>query len=949
MTDDGFTFYKHMDSVGYDAIFIRNSTIDGLKKICKENKRCVGFNSLGYLKFYIREENQLKKLDVYKKEEDGLYVYEKRMKKLKDQVKNKSYMNFDGYKFYSCRDSPGGDLIYAGNRSPLELKEFAEKNKECIGFNTMGYLKKDIKSLNELSQLDFGLMHEGLYVKDRKFRIKMICNWCNSYELCMDWNRMSQGNFRWNNIEITWEDNDIDFYVIINKPKPYDKFIPHRTIVFHMEPWCPDPSQHWGVKTWGEWAKPDEGKFLQVRSHENYYNNAFWQLRATYNDLKTMTFNKTKLLSSICSSKYFDPGHKKRIDFIKFVESKNDDVVKIDIYNTDNQHHFKGYKGPHPPNNKDIGIVPYKYYFMAENNIEKNFITEKIWESIITETLCFYWGCPNISEYIDPRAYIWLDLDDFEGSFNKMKQAILDNEWEKRIEIIRREKQKILEYYNFFPTLDRIINHEYKFNYNPTDDDIIYHKYLNKLVGVNINNICFIHSCNLYNETFVLNSLLEVIMNSNLKDQLDYIYIINVGQPIIKDDNLNYHDEKINVINYSTNPELYEFPTLNLIHTFSKFHQNTNVLYLHTKGASYKEEYDYIRDWRNFMMHFLVEKSEFCLDCLNFYDTVGSNYLDNPRPHYSGNFWWAKSNYIRTLPPLKLDDNKENRHDCEFWILNDRKGVRPFATYNTNINHYEEPCPRSCYDNPETQKLFDKFYEFDNKTRIKGINLERRPDRRQKLYKQLVKANLEDHNDFFNGVDGQKLIANDELINLFKGNDFGARRSFIGCALSHYTLWQQLLEDEKYDRYLILEDDIEIDTKLGFKLNMVYEMMEEKDPDFDILYLGYHFYKKNKPAYDHKVEKLHGIMVDTFDTSLYIGGFFGYIMTKSGATKLLNFIKENGIKHGIDYLTLRYIKEMDLKQYEVLPHIITSDFVDFMTKASHKVDSDIQYDYGRLF
>ena len=158
-----------------------------------------------------------------------------------------------------------------------------------------------------------------------------------------------------------------------------------------------------------------------------------------------------------------------------------------------------------------------------------------------------------------------------------------------------------------------------------------------------------------------------------------------------------------------------------------------------------------------------------------------------------------------------------------------------------------------------------------------------------------------------------------------------------------------MLDDEKYDKYLVLEDDIDIDENLKFKLNMVYEMMTDLDPDYDILYLGYHFYKKNKPVYDNKINKLHGIIVDKFDTSLYIGGFFGYIITKSGASKLLNFISENGIKHGIDYLTLRYIKEMDLKQYEVLPHIITSDFVDFQTKASHSVDSDIQYDYGRLF
>ena len=658
MSDNEYTFHKHMDSVGYDAIYIRNSTIDGLKKICKENKRCVGFNTLGYLKFYIRDSDQLKKLDVYQGDDEGLYVLTKRFKKLKNKIIHRAFLEFDNYTFYSCKDSPGDDLSYVGNRSILDIKEIADSNSKCVGFNTMGYLKTNIKPYNELTKLDKTLIHEGIYVKNKKFRIKMLCNWCNSYELCMDWNRMSQGNFRWNNIEITWEDHNIDFYVIINKPRPHEKYIPSRTIIFHMEPWCPEPTQNWGIKTWGEWAIPDESKFLQVRSHDKYYNNAFWQLKATYNDLKSMPINKTKLISSICSSKYFDPGHIKRIDFLKFIERQDDDIVKVDIYNTDNQHNFKGYKGPHPPGDKDVGIMPYKYYFMAENNIEKNFITEKIWESLITETLCFYWGCPNISEYIDPRAYIWLDLDDFEGSFKIMKEAILNNEWEKRIEIIRREKQKVLEYYNFFSTLDRLINHDFKFNYNPTDEDIIYHKYLGKTVGKKIDNICFIHSCNLYNNPYILNFMLETIKSSSLIDKLDYIYIINIGKPLDYNQ-LTTNHYKINLINYSNNSEMFEFPTINLIHTFSKFHNNTNVLYMHTKGASYEEEYDYIRDWREFMLYFLVEKNKFCFDCLDFYDTIGSNYLDHPRPHYSGNFWWAKTNYIRTLPSVKLNDNKD--------------------------------------------------------------------------------------------------------------------------------------------------------------------------------------------------------------------------------------------------------------------------------------------------
>ena len=43
---------------------------------------------------------------------------------------------------------------------------------------------------------------------------------------------------------------------------------------------------------------------------------------------------------------------------------------------------------------------------------------------------------------------------------------------------------------------------------------------------------------------------------------------------------------------------------------------------------------------------------------------------------------------------------------------------------------------------------------------------------------------------------------------MFHGNNFGSRRGVIGCALSHYDLWKQLVTDKKHDCYLVLEDDI---------------------------------------------------------------------------------------------------------------------------------------------
>lgn len=367
----------------------------------------------------------------------------------------------DDWEFVSGKDIIGNDLFHAGHKTPDEYFERAYFTPSCVAFNTLGFFKH---SMGDFKVSPYFKSTDGVYVKkntSKKIRVRMTGNYWTSRQLCEEWNNLTKGNYTWNNIQFTWETNNIDYYVIINKPCDNDYFDPARTIIFHMEPWCYNPSHNWGVKTWGEWAQPDESKFLQVRSHRNYYNNGFWQLKSTYTDLKNMTNIKKydhSIVSTICSSKYFDEGHIKRIDFLKFLEKKDDSVVSFHYYNHDNVFQFKNYMGCARPNiDKEVGIMKYKYYFMCENNAEHNFITEKLWEPILCHCLCFYWGCPNVSEYIDPRAFVQLDMDDFEKSFQIMKTAISEKWWEQRLPYIVEEKNKILEYYAFCPTVERII------------------------------------------------------------------------------------------------------------------------------------------------------------------------------------------------------------------------------------------------------------------------------------------------------------------------------------------------------------------------------------------------------------------------------------------------------------------------------------------------------------
>ena len=351
----------------------------------------------------------------------------------------------DKYEYYPKQDFYGRDIHFQRESSLIDKLIIAEKLAECVCFNTFGFYKNAFDSNNLIK------IEGDLYVKKsanialhKLIRVRMMCDWCSSEQLCREWSNMCMDGMTWKNIEITWDTENIDYYVIINRTNEtgYDK---SRTVVFQMEPWVYDDGKNWGVKTWGDWSVPTG--FMKVFAHSGHLNNVQWQIPRI-----DVGIEKDDKIISILSRKNFDEGHIKRIEFIRRLEECGFDDV--DVYGAENYHNYKNYVGTTADKSE---MARYKYCFSCENNWEKNYATEKIWEPILCECLCFYWGCPNLEEHIDGGAFVRLDLDDFEGSMALVKMAIEEDWWEERIDIIRKEKRKILEEIGFFPNLKKVL------------------------------------------------------------------------------------------------------------------------------------------------------------------------------------------------------------------------------------------------------------------------------------------------------------------------------------------------------------------------------------------------------------------------------------------------------------------------------------------------------------
>ena len=341
----------------------------------------------------------------------------------------------DKFKFIPGKDHHGDDAGYERVSNFQNMKK-ALADKNIAGFNTLGFLKKKITNLTPSSY--FG-PNDGTYIKrDIPTTVKMICNWQSSEDLVKEWAVMPVPD----NIRFTLDDKEAEYFVLINYPRKGEYYDPAKTVYFQMEPTVFDSAKNWGAKTW---APLDKSKFLHVHDHANHLNAVQWSF-----DIKDIP-TKKDAISSVVSGKIHDDGHKYRVALLKNSE------LSVDVFGRENYHNVSSFNGNVPDDNRFNVYSQYKYALAVENNSEHNYATEKIWEPILSECLAFYWGCPNLEDYIDSQAFVRLPLDNLDEAVEIMQKAVRENWWDQRIGAIRAAKKNIMTNLGFFPTLSNII------------------------------------------------------------------------------------------------------------------------------------------------------------------------------------------------------------------------------------------------------------------------------------------------------------------------------------------------------------------------------------------------------------------------------------------------------------------------------------------------------------
>ena len=193
----------------------------------------------------------------------------------------------------------------------------------------------------------------------------------------------------------------------------------------------------------------------------------------------------------------------------------------------------------------------------------------------------------------------------------------------------------------------------------------------------------FFHICCNNNWHSVVTKLYNQIKASGLYDKIDGIYCGVLGNPE-QDNHPMFLDPKIKIL-FNENKDLFERFTLNSLIELS-VKNDFYALYIHSKGIRFNGQNPCVEDWVDYMTYFNITQHEECLKRLEIFDAVGVNLWNHQgNLHFSGNFWWSKSSYIRNLNP-KIGPEYI---DPEFWIATSNSGK--FSTLFNKpayLNHY---------------------------------------------------------------------------------------------------------------------------------------------------------------------------------------------------------------------------------------------------------------------
>ncbi len=289
----------------------------------------------------------------------------------------------------------------------------------------------------------------------------MIVRIVKDWDYPKDFFKQLPGNSQsWGDVQFTEEEIEkCDYLICLQRPK------------VNIKVECP-VGNAWIISQeppvdWYKWHQKSYRYFDRVYTYYNYDQPNFisslqpvlpWHIDKSYDFLNDLTVSdltqKESKLVWVTSNKSGWPGQKARMR-LKEEILKGQEIKQFELYGV----------GFEEVDDKYDVLFPSKYGLAIENYSVANYWTEKYMDCILSWTLPFYWGAPNLDKYFPAESFIQIDIENPKSAIETIRKTMDNGEWEKRLDAIAEARDLILNKYQFFPFMAQMISDHSKNNF----------------------------------------------------------------------------------------------------------------------------------------------------------------------------------------------------------------------------------------------------------------------------------------------------------------------------------------------------------------------------------------------------------------------------------------------------------------------------------------------------
>jgi len=263
--------------------------------------------------------------------------------------------------------------------------------------------------------------------------------------LALHSNWKMEGYYSFNSVRFTLSpDDEFDFIAVFNTvPKNQSYTFPREKILFFMmEP---------GLKPFHSFMYGLENQqvhlFSPIHSQKPSHGFLGWSIPKSVKELLAENpIEKTNRCSAISSKTIIYPGHYQRLAYLTQL-AKSD--ISFDLFG-------RGFK---TMQNKLEALIPYQYSITIENGAIPHYFTEKINDALLSWTVPFYVGAPNIHSYFPEEAVVQLPENDPKLGAEIISSVFQDStDYSRRVDALHEARKRIIETYNPLAKIAKVVN-----------------------------------------------------------------------------------------------------------------------------------------------------------------------------------------------------------------------------------------------------------------------------------------------------------------------------------------------------------------------------------------------------------------------------------------------------------------------------------------------------------